>query len=163
MEEKASYHQIVAFKLGSEEYGLHIDQIKEVVIAPPITRLPLTPPFIKGVANIRGNIIAILDLEQKFGLAMEAHDEAGKNFVLVIESDEYKMGVLVREVPNTLSIAASNIEETFLMNEYQNDQNYIKGIAKLDKRLIIMIDILRIFDEKEVAQIVKKGLASVTA
>jgi len=59
--------QIVVFKLGQEEYGLHIDQIKEVVITPKITRMPQTPAFVKGVANIRGNVIAMLDLEEKFG------------------------------------------------------------------------------------------------
>ena len=61
--------QIVVFRLGQEEYGLPIEQIKEVVITPNITRMPQTPAFVKGVANIRGNVIAILDLEEKFGLA----------------------------------------------------------------------------------------------
>src|SRR6478752_3903251 len=60
--------QLIIFKLGTEEYALSIDQIKEVVLTPRIARMPQTPSYIKGVANIRGSIIAILDLEQKFGI-----------------------------------------------------------------------------------------------
>lgn len=147
--------QVVVFKLGQEEYGLLIDQIKEVVITPTITRMPQTPAYVRGVANIRGNVIAMLDLEQKFGLTRSTDaSESGNNFTLVIESDEYKMGILVREVPNTLSISSNQIEDAIFSGD--QDQNYIKGIVKLDKRLIIMIDIFKVVDDQEANQIFKK-------
>jgi len=149
--------QIVVFKLGQEEYGLHIDQIKEVVITPTITRMPQTPAFMKGVANIRGNVIAILDLEEKFGLVRSQDvPNKGNNFTLVIESEDYKMGILVREVPNTLSISTANIEDSVFTGDHQAEQSYITGIVKLDKRLIIMIDILKVINEKEAQQLFKK-------
>ena len=150
--------QIVVFKLGQEEYGLHIDQIKEVVITPTVTRMPQTPAFVKGVANIRGNVIAILDLEEKFGLVRSEETGSNKknNFTLVIESDEYKMGILVREVPNTLSISTANIEDSVFTGDHQSEQSYITGIVKLDKRLIIMIDIFKVINEKEAQQLFKK-------
>jgi purine-binding chemotaxis protein CheW len=149
--------QIVVFKLGQEEYGLRIDQIKEVVITPVITRMPQMPVFVKGVANIRGNIIAILDLEEKFGL-LRSHGSAssGNHFTLVIESDEYKMGILVREVPNTLSIAEASIEDSIFTGDHQAEQSYITGIVKLEKRLIIMIDIFKVINEQEASQLFKK-------
>lgn len=154
--------QIVVFKLGQEEYGLHIDQIKEVVITPNITRMPQTPAFVRGVANIRGNVIAILDLEEKFGLArtQEASDSK-HNFTLVIESEEYKMGILVREVPNTLSISSSNVENSVLTGDLQSDQSYITGIVKLEKRLIIMIDIFKVINEQEAQQLKKQNTQEV--
>ncbi len=149
--------QIVVFKLGQEEYGLHIDQIKEVVITPTITRMPQTPPYVKGVANIRGNVIAILDLEEKFDLAGSIQESSSKShFTLVIESENYKMGILVREVPNTLSIPASSVENSVLTGDLQSDQAYITGIVKLEKRLIIMIDIFRVIGEQEAHQLLKK-------
>lgn len=152
--------QIVVFKLGQEEYGMPIDQIKEVVITPAITRMPQTPEFVKGVANIRGNIIAILDLETKFGLPPSAgNGRSDSNFTLVIESEEFKMGVLVKEVPNTLSISRSAIEESVFAGEGLNDQSYITGIVKLDKRLIIMIDIFRVISEQDSRQIFRKQAA----
>jgi purine-binding chemotaxis protein CheW len=149
--------QIVVFKLGKEEYGLHIDQIKEVVITPTITRMPQTPAFVKGVANIRGNVIAILDLEDKFDLVRNDEPVKGaNNFTLVIESDEYKMGIMVRHVPNTLSISSANIEDSVFTGDHQAEQSYITGIVKLDKRLIIMIDIFKVINDQESSQLFKK-------
>lgn len=149
--------QIVVFKLGQEEYGIHIDQIKEVVITPTITRMPQTPPFVKGVANVRGNVIAILDLEEKFGLVRNNETvQTGNNFTLVIESEEYKMGVLVREVPNTLSISSSSIEGSVFTGDLQSEQSYINGIVKLEKRLIILIDIFKVINDQESQQLFKK-------
>ncbi|WP_276371571.1 chemotaxis protein CheW [Chryseolinea sp. H1M3-3] len=154
--------QIVVFKLGQEEYGLHIDQIKEVVITPNITRMPQTSSFMRGVANIRGNVIAILDLENKFGLeCSNDHAVSENNFTLVIESDEYKMGILVRDVPNTLSISSASIENAVFTGDNQAGQSYITGIVKLEKRLIIMIDIFKVINDQDV-QLFKKqnGLAA---
>lgn len=145
---QASVQQIVVFRLGQEEYGLHIGQIREVVITPPITRMPQAPAYIKGVANIRGNVIAMIDLEKRFGLPV--NEEAATNlFTLVIASDEYKMGILSREVPNTLTISSSSIEGSVLSGDGQGDNNYINGIVKLDKRLIIMIDILKVITSQD--------------
>lgn len=156
--------QIVVFKLGQEEYGLHIDQIKEVVITPTITRMPQTPAFVRGVANIRGNVIAILDLEEKFGLTRTQEiADAKHNFTLVIESEEYKMGILVREVPNTLSISSSNVENSVLTGDLQSDQSYITGIVKLDKRLIIMIDIFKVINEQEAQHLKKENTQEVVS
>lgn len=148
--------QIVVFRLGDEEYGLHIDQIKEVVITPTITRMPQMPSFIKGVANVRGNIIAVLDLEEKFSLRVsEQVTKSGNNFTLVIESEDYKMGVLVKEVPNTLTISSAQIEESVFTGDGA-EQSYIKGIVKLDKRLVIMIDIFKVLGEQDTQTIFKK-------
>jgi len=154
---QARTRQIVVFKLGEEEYGLHIDQIKEVVITPTITRMPQTPSFVKGVANIRGNVIAILDLEEKFGLVRDQESvHRGNNFTLVIESDEYKMGILVREVPNTLSISTTSIEDSVFTGDHQSEQSYVTGIVKLEKRLIIMIDIFKVINDRESQQLFKR-------
>jgi purine-binding chemotaxis protein CheW len=143
--------QVVVFRLGEEEYGLHIDQIKEVVITPTITRMPQTPSYIKGVANVRGNVIAILDLEEKFKLnTKKTFDSSKNNFTLVIESEEYKMGVMVKEVPNTFSLTAGHIDQAvFVGGEHRPERSCITGIAKIDTRLIIMIDIFKVISEQE--------------
>jgi purine-binding chemotaxis protein CheW len=148
--------QIVVFRLGQEDYGMTIDQIKEVVITPTITHMPQTPEYVKGVANIRGNIIAILDLEKKFALLETQSPIPANNFTLVVDSDDYKMGVLVREVPNTLRISKSSIEDTVFTGEGQAEQSYVTGIVKLEKRLIIMIDIFKVVSEQDVRQMFRK-------
>jgi purine-binding chemotaxis protein CheW len=148
---------LIVFRLGDEEYGLQIGQIKEVVPTPHITRLPQTPPYVKGVANIRGNIIAVVDLEEKFGLKQESN-EAANNYTLVVESDEVKMGVLVRELPNTLNVKQSQIEDsTNIIQDGTADQSYIKGIVKLEDRLIIMLDVFKTMSESELNGVFKNN------
>lgn len=148
--------QIIVFKQGEEEYALSIDQIKEVVITPSITRMPQTPSFVRGVANIRGNIIAIVDLEEMFGLKRTNTNHLGKNFTLVVESDDLKMGILVHEVPNTLSVAQKDFDESVnIINDSHVNSNYIRGIIKANQRLIILIDIFKVIDH-EMLHAIKK-------
>ena len=147
--------QIVVFKLGHEEYGMQIDQIKEVVITPNITRMPQTQSFVKGVANIRGNVIAIFDLEERFNLE-RTKAQSGNRYTLVVESEEFKMGLLVNEVPNTVSVNAANLDESVsIINDVHTESNYIKGIIKHDNRLIILIDIFKVIDQDMTATIKK--------
>jgi purine-binding chemotaxis protein CheW len=149
--------QIVVFKLGQEEYGLSISQIKEVVLTPVITQIPQTQSYVRGVANVRGTVIAMLDLATKFGLNTTTTQPVESNYTLVIDSTEYKMGVLVKDVPNTLSISTSAIEQVFDTNN-DSQGSYITGIVKLDKRLIIMIDIYKVINEKEAQTLIKSDL-----
>lgn len=151
--------QIVVFKLGTEQYGLHIDQIKEVVITPNITRMPQTPSYVKGVANIRGNVIAIFDLEDRFNLSRTS-EQGSNRYTLVVESDDVKMGLLVNEVPNTISVSASDLDESIgIINDASSETNYIKGIIKTGERLIILIDIFKVIDH-EMGTVLKKTNAA---
>lgn len=151
--------QIVVFKLGVEEYGLQIDQIKEVVITPNITRIPQSPSYVKGVANIRGNVIAIFDLENRFNLT-HAQMQGGK-YTLVVESEDVKMGLLVNEVPNTVSVNSSDLDESVgIINDASSDSNYIKGIIKTGERLIILIDIFKVIDHEMTGAIKKAAVAA---
>jgi purine-binding chemotaxis protein CheW len=151
--------QIIVFKQGEEEYALHIDQIKEIVITPNITRMPQTPSFVRGVANIRGNIIAIVNLEEMFGLKQTQATAEGKNFTLVVESEDLKMGILVNEVPNTLSVAQKDFDESVnIIHDSKVNTSYIRGIIKSNKRLIILIDIFKVIDH-ELLNSLKRGAA----
>lgn len=152
--------QIVVFKLGQEEYGLRIDQIKEVVITPNITKMPQTPPYVKGVANIRGNVIAIFDLEERFNLQRTETHLSGKRYTLVVESEDLKMGLLVNEVPNTISVNAGDLDESVgIIADANAEVNYIKGIIKTGERLIILIDIFKVVDQ-ELSTNLKKATAA---
>lgn len=153
--------QIVVFKLGNEEYGLHIDQIKEVVITPNITRMPQTPAYVRGVSNIRGNVIAIFDLEARFNLSRSQATAQGNKYTLVVESEDIKMGLLVNEVPNTVTVNVADLDESVsIIGDINTEGNYIKGIIKHNDRLIILIDIFKVIDQ-EMTNVLKK--ASVAA
>lgn len=153
--------QIVVFKLGNEEYGLHIDQIKEVVITPTITRMPQTPTYVKGVANIRGNVIAIFDLEDRFQLTRNSVHVQTNKYTLVVESEDVKMGLLVNDVPNTVNVNSADLDESIgIINDANADANYIKGIIKTANRLIILIDIFKVIDQEMSNSIKKAGVAA---
>ena len=151
--------QIVVFRLGNEDYGLHIDQIKEVVLTPNITRMPQTASYVKGVANIRGNVIAIFDLEDRFNLDKTNREQIGR-YTLVVESDDVKMGLLVNEVPVTVSVNAADLDESVgIIGDAQGDTSYIKGVIKTAQRLIILVDIFKVIDP-EAAGVKKTAVAA---
>lgn len=156
--DKVNRYQLIVFKQGNEEYGLAIDQIKEVVLTPTITKMPQTPSFVKGVANIRGNIIAIIDLEEKFGLVdKNTQNPATGKYTLVGASEEFKVGILVKEVPNTLAISQADIDETVnIIQDDTQDNSYIKGIVKVNNRIIILIDIYQLISKHELNQVSRK-------
>lgn len=144
--------QLIVFRLGNEEYALKIDQIKEIVLTPTVTKVPQTPSYVKGLANIRGNIIAILDLEEKFGV--EGIQEKTGKYTLVVESETFKIGLMVNQVPNTLTVSENNIElAQDIVGDVSSQSNYIQGIVKTDNRLIILIDVYQLMKEKELQAI----------
>lgn len=149
--------QLIIFKLGTEEFALSIDQIKEVVLTPRIAKMPQTQSYIKGVSNIRGSIIAILDLEEKFGIEKLGDSNQTYNYTLVLENEVFKAGFLVREVPNTLSINSGDIENASgFIQSSSIDENYIQGVVKVGERLIILIDIHRLIEGSSINSIVNK-------
>ncbi|MGF1532221.1 MAG: chemotaxis protein CheW [Bernardetiaceae bacterium] len=138
--------QIIVFRLGQEEYGLSIEQIKEVVATPKVAAVPMSPDYIAGIANVRGNILAIVDLEKKFDLPHPGSD-ALPPYTLVVESWEHNMGLLVRQVPNTLSIPEADIDRS---PQVIAERNYVEGIARVgEDRLIILIDIFKVISKQE--------------
>jgi len=142
--------QVIIFKLAGEEYGLSIDQIKEVVLTPRVAKMPQTPSYIKGVANIRGNIIAIMDLEEKFGLG-ELADEKAQNYTLVVENAAFKVGILVKEVPNTLTIEVNEIDKASTLIQYSSlDASCLVGVVNVGDRMIILIDMIKLIESEGV-------------
>lgn len=148
---------LIVFKLGTEEYGIQIEQVKEVTATPSITRMPRTPAFIKGVANIRGDIIAIMDMEERFNIRpapLSSDVNPNITYTLVIEAKDYKIGVVVKEVPQSLNLAMSKINKTpAFLQDINIQESYIEGIAKVGARLIIVLDMLKILTSDEMQQL----------
>jgi purine-binding chemotaxis protein CheW len=147
---------LIVFKLGEEEYGIRIEQVKEVTITPAITRMPKTPAFIKGVANIRGDIIAIMDLEERFHIqtVKPAEDKPRHTYTLALEARDYTIGLIVRDVPQSLTIPISKLDKApAFIQDININENFIEGIGKVDGRLIIVLDILKILSAEEVQQL----------
>ncbi|OON70257.1 chemotaxis protein CheW [Hymenobacter sp. CRA2] len=157
--------QLIVFRLGGEEYGIRIEQVKEVTLTPEIARMPKTPPFVKGIANLRGDIIAIIDLEERFRLRSTGNGPlTGSTYTMALEAKDYTIGIIVREVPQPLSLPASSIEKTpeFIQDLNVHDK-YIEGIARLDNRIIIVLDMLKLLTPEEIMQLKPKATSSAAA
>lgn len=143
-------NMIIVFPVGDEEYAISIDDVKEVVPLPPIASIPQVPAYILGVANVRGNVLAVLDLAEKFSHVKQEGEVVLGNFVLVVKSEEHSVAINVRDVPNTMTVSDAIIDSPGnIINHTALSMNHIKGIVKKDKRMIIWVDIQEIITQIE--------------
>ena len=157
VQKKEAPIQLIVFKLGREEFGIRIQQIKEVTLTPKIAKVPKAPNFIVGVANIRGDIIAIMDLEKRMGINKKsplALRENPPKYTLVIENKEYTIGLMVEEVPTSMTIASSMLDKALdIIRETQINKAFLEGIAKVDTHLIIVLNIAKLLSFEEIRQL----------
>ncbi len=148
----------LTFSLGKESYGIPILQVREIIGMMEITPVPKTPDFIKGIINLRGKIIPVMDLRCKFGMPEKEYNE--RTCIIVVEIDinglQKLLGVVVDMVSEVVSINASEIEPP---PEYgQNaEHNFILGIGKIKDKVVIILDIEEIFVCDEVLSILDKN------
>jgi purine-binding chemotaxis protein CheW len=143
--------QVVSFALGSEEYGVDIAQVQEINRMVTITRVPQAPQFMEGVINLRGRLIPIIDLRTRFG--MERAERTKNTRIVVTEIGSKRLGMVVDSVSEVLRIAVEQIEDAPDLAAGV-DTEYIRGVGKLDDRLIILLDLGRVIsaDEKTALQ-----------
>jgi purine-binding chemotaxis protein CheW len=142
----------LTFALGYEEYGLAILKVREIIGCMEITAVPRTPDYVKGVINLRGQVIAVIDLRRKFGMEAAASTEQTCIIVVEIEHEQGKCstGVIVDRVSEVLNIPNENIEEP---PSFGVSGDFILGMGKIGKTVKILLDIDRILNSTEVAQI----------
>src|SRR3984893_5983550 len=142
--------QIVGLRVGRETLGLPISLVREIVRVPEITPVPNTPPPIEGGINLRGRIIAVIDLGKRFGEA--AIERNSKSRIVVVELEERLVGLLVNSASEVLRIAPSEIEAPTKVFP-NKDMNYVTGVGKLNDRLIILLDLSRILQRAELKRL----------
>jgi purine-binding chemotaxis protein CheW len=146
----------LTFSLAEEEYGISILKIKEIIGMMPITTVPQTPEFVKGVINLRGKVIPVIDLRLRFG--MEPIDYTERTCIIVVEIEGYagtvRIGIVVDAVSEVLTIKGEDIEETPTFGTKLNT-DYILGMAKMEGGVKILLDIDRVLSAEEVAVLEK--------
>lgn len=135
---------IIQFPIEEEQFALPIDMVSEVIKTPPIAPVPQSAEYIMGVANVRGNVYAILDLTDKVkGVSKEKKYE--DTYLLVINSEDYKVALVVDRVPDTIAVSEKDIDRTSnVITNSAHDQTYIQGIVKIDDQMIILIDVIEL-------------------
>lgn len=148
--------QLIVFRLGDEDYGIRIEQVKEVTVTPEVVKMPKTPPFIKGIANLRGDIIAIVDLEERFQLRPAGRPVPDFSYTLAVEAADYTLGLMVREVPRPVTLPVSLIEAApeFVQDSGQREK-YLEGIARLPDSdgVIIVLDMAKLLTPSEIMRL----------
>ena len=129
--------KLIIFKLGREEYGMDILRVQEIKRMMGITRVPSTPAFIKGVINLRGSVLPVIDLRTRLGLAENDLTEAAR--IIVVLVNDGIVGFIVDEVVEVTTINTQDVEAAQTLSSGLS-ADFISGIAKADTRLYIMLN-----------------------
>jgi purine-binding chemotaxis protein CheW len=144
----------LTFALGKEEYGLEILKVREIIGYMDITAVPKTPSYVRGVINLRGQVISVVDLRAKFG--MEAAQRTDETCIIVVEikSGDRKLstGIIVDRVSEVLNIPGENIEEPPTFGA-TIATDFILGMGKIAQAVKILLDIDRVLAKDEIAQL----------
>ncbi|HJX68320.1 MAG TPA: chemotaxis protein CheW [Candidatus Limnocylindrales bacterium] len=138
--------QIVVCELADEHYGLDIARVFEIIRHQPITPVPRAPSFVKGVINLRGRIIPVVDLRARFG--MPEVEPTKETRIVVAESPSTRVGLIVDGVSEVLLVPADAIEQTPAVASGA-DGEYLRGIAKLGGRLVLLLELDGLFGAEE--------------
>jgi purine-binding chemotaxis protein CheW len=137
--------QLVGFRLDNEDYAIAITKIQEIILMKPITRIPQVPNFIEGLINLRGSVIPIVNLRKRFGLPARQVDDETRTIVVNIH--DKTVGCIVDAVTQVMRINRDQIQPPPL-SVLAIAHRYIAGLARLEDRLLIILDIERLFDEQ---------------
>ncbi len=140
----------LTFSMAGEEYGITILKVKEIIEVVPITPVPQAPPYLKGVVNLRGKVIPVVDMRTKLG--MEAANYSDRTCIIVLETEHRGriryIGVVVDSVSEVLHIRGADIEDTpDMIDNFSRD--CILGMAKIDRALKIILDVDKVLGETE--------------
>lgn len=138
--------QVVGFRVGRETFGLPISIVREIIRVPEITSVPNAPDYIEGVVNLRGRIIPIIDMRKRFG--EKSTEASNKNRIVVVEVDNRSVGLIVNSASEVLRIPPSEIEAPHSVF-HEGELDYITGVGKLKGRLVILLDLKRILQNRE--------------
>jgi purine-binding chemotaxis protein CheW len=139
-------HQLVVFELADEFYGIDIAVVESIIKMQEITQLPQTPSYIKGVTNLRGIVLPVIDLRIRFGLGTQKDTKQTR--VIIVTMGAVKVGLMVDGVSEVLRISDESIEPLpAMVNSLNSD--FLKGIVRLEGRLIILLEVEKVLDLDE--------------
>ena len=139
-------NQYVVFQLEDELYGVNILQVRGIEKMLPLTRVPNAPPFVKGVCNLRGSVIPVIDLKKKLGLPQK-EDPTAK--IIVVNVGKHTVGMTIDEAADVVTLDASEVEPSPSLVA-GIDAEYISGVAKVHNRLLIILDMERILTADQI-------------
>jgi len=153
-EEAVKTVQLLVFTLDKEEYATIITDVREITEITKVTEVPNAPTFIGGIINLRGKVVVVVNLEERFRLVRE-HLEIKPEHIIIIEIGEATFGVIVDEVTEVLRIPEANIKEAPEIISSKIRADYLSGVGLVEERLILLLDFKKVLSEKELADLSK--------
>ena len=152
---KLDEKQLVVFKVGNEEFGVDINEVREINRWEEVTRIPNSAPYIKGVINLRGNIIVVTDLAMKLGMPSKEIDDDTRILVVELGNNE-TVGMVVDSATEVLRLSGEKIRDAPSMITSNIDSNYIEGVGLLEnKRLLTLLDLAKVLESEDYEKILK--------
>ncbi|HEY8528858.1 MAG TPA: chemotaxis protein CheW [Paenibacillaceae bacterium] len=151
----AEEFKAIVFKLADESYGIEVDKVRTIERMSPVTRVPKTPPFVKGVINLRGNVVPVIDLRGRFGLP-EVEPDANTRIVIVNVAD-MEVGFIVDSANDVIDLTEDMIEDPpEIVGGVK--AKYLRGVAKLeDGRLLVLLNLSEVLNKSEIVQLEQIG------
>jgi purine-binding chemotaxis protein CheW len=146
MEIENMEQQLVVFELANESYGINIALVESIIKMQAITQLPQTPAYVKGVTNLRGSVLPVIDLRTRF--ALEAKEDTRQTRIIIVTMGNIKVGVVVDGVSEVLRVSDELIEPLPPMVNSVNSV-FLKGIVRLEDRLIILLELSKVLNLEE--------------
>ncbi|UVI32519.1 chemotaxis protein CheW [Paenibacillus spongiae] len=143
--------KVIVFGLADEEYGIEVDKVRTIERMLPITRVPKTPAFIKGVINLRGVVLPVIDLRGRFGLSESEPTENSR--IIIVAANDLEVGFIVDAANDVIDIDSDNIDSPpEVVGGIK--AKYLRGVAKIgDNRLLIMLNLSEVLNKNEIIQL----------
>ncbi|MCX8123260.1 MAG: chemotaxis protein CheW [Spirochaetes bacterium] len=146
----AMAEQFVTFVIGNETYGIEVLKVQEIIGMTHITHVPNTLPFMKGVINLRGSVVPVIDMRKKIG--MEEMEYNAFTVIIITEVKGKLIGMIVDSVQDVVTIPVNKIQDTIHFTAHIST-DYIKGIGQIDDNLVIILDVDKLLTSEELANI----------
>ncbi len=142
--------RFLTFKVKNEDYGIEIGKIKEIIGIQDITPVPEMPKYIKGVINLRGNVINVVDIRLRFGMEEKEYDE--RTCIIIIQVEDIEVGMIVDNVNEVCVIPEEDIKKNTSLNK-TSKSSFIRGLGKLDDKIKMILDVERLLSEEELQEL----------
>ncbi len=150
LEEQIEENKFLTFMIGDEQYGVSIEHVIEIIEVIKITPMPDMNEYIKGVINLRGKVIPVMDVRLRFGMEEREHDE--KTCIVVVKINEFEIGLIADTVSEVTDIPETKIEPPPKMHTKAN-QNFVMGVGKVGKQVKILLDLNKLLFLEELEKI----------
>jgi purine-binding chemotaxis protein CheW len=147
--------KVIVFTLAHEQYGVEVDKVRTIERMLPLTRVPKTPPFVKGVINLRGVVVPVIDLRGRFGLPET--DYTDNTRIIIVAVKEMEVGLIVDSANDVLDVDSDHIEDPpEVVGGIK--AKYLRGVAKLnDDRLLVLLNLEEVLNKSEIVQLEQFG------